>query len=124
MPRADNANPRYSDVARETVSSSYVRVQQPGTTLRADIETLMRDDGDARITAVTKVGLHNAALSAALPDRWHRTAVFGHDVKHVWGLVEGSFGFNLDVVVDLTDSSLQHYYHDGEGWHEGVLIDV
>lgn len=122
-PRADHADPRYSDAVHVAVKASRLQ-PDPGTTLRADVATLFRDDGDERIAAVTKVGLFNAALSAAAPDRWHRTAVFGHDVKHVWGLVEGSFGFNLDLVVETTNGGLQHYYRDGAGWHEGVPIDV
>jgi len=122
-PRVDHADPRFSDVVHEMVSASYTQ-PEPGTTVRADVASLMRDSGDGRVSAVVKSGLNNAVVSAGVPDRWHRTAVFGHDVKHVWGLVEGSFGFNLDVVVEKTDSSLQHYYRDGDGWHEGVLIDV
>ena len=53
-----------------------------------------------------------------------KAAVFGHNVKHVWGLVQGSFGFNLDVIVETTDGSLQHYYRNGDGWNEGVLINA
>jgi hypothetical protein len=122
-PRADFADPRFSDVVYATVKASYVQ-PEPGTTVRADVVPLLHDDGSGRIAAVTKAGLYNATLLAAVPDRWHRLAVFGHDVKHVWGLVEGSFGFNLEVVVEKTDGALQHYYRDGDGWHEGVLIDV
>ncbi|MFI8235591.1 C1 family peptidase [Streptomyces sp. NPDC085900] len=53
---------------------------------------------------------------------WQCSAVFGHDVAAVTGLVEGSFGFNLEIVVLRTDRQLQHYWRDGAGWHEGVLI--
>jgi hypothetical protein len=45
-------------------------------------------------------------------------------VKHVWGLVQGSFGFNLEVVVEHMDGRLQHYFRDGEGWHEGAFTDI
>ena len=51
---------------------------------------------------------------------WRQSATFGHDVQAVAGLVEGSFGFNLEVVVLRTDRQLQHYWRDGAGWHEGV----
>ncbi|MFE0510030.1 C1 family peptidase [Streptomyces sp. NPDC058964] len=53
---------------------------------------------------------------------WHLGAVFGHDVASVAGLVEGSFGLNLEVVVLRTDGRLQHYWRDGAGWHEGTVI--
>jgi len=56
--------------------------------------------------------------------RWHHGATFGSDVKHAWGLLQGSFGFNLEAIIERTDSSLQHWYRDGEGWHEGETIDV
>ncbi len=53
---------------------------------------------------------------------WQMSATFGHDVLAVAGLIEGSFGFNLEVVVLRTDQQLQHYWRDGAGWHEGPII--
>jgi hypothetical protein len=53
---------------------------------------------------------------------WANSATFGHDVQAVVGLVEGSFGFNLELVVLRTDQQLQHYWRDGAGWHEGAII--
>ncbi|MCX4692277.1 C1 family peptidase [Streptomyces sp. NBC_01408] len=53
---------------------------------------------------------------------WSRGAVFGHDVLAVTGMLQGSFGFNLEVVVLRTDRRLQHYWRDGAGWHEGPVI--
>jgi hypothetical protein len=53
---------------------------------------------------------------------WAQSATFGHDVLAVAGLLEGSFGFNLEVIVLRTDHQLQHYWRDGAGWHEGVVI--
>ncbi len=57
-------------------------------------------------------------------NRWHQSATFGHDVKHVWGLLQGSFGFNLEVIVETTDGALQHYYRSGDGWHEAEVVDA
>jgi hypothetical protein len=54
--------------------------------------------------------------------QWYRSAAFGHDVAAVAGLLEGSFGFNLEVVVLRRDQKLQHYWRDGAGWHEGPII--
>ncbi len=54
--------------------------------------------------------------------QWHNSATFAHDVQAVAALVEGSFGFNLEVIVLRTDRKLQHYWRDGAGWHEGVVI--
>jgi hypothetical protein len=53
---------------------------------------------------------------------WYHSATFGHDVAAVAGLIESSFGFNLEIVVLRTDRRLQHYWRDGAGWHEGALI--
>lgn len=53
---------------------------------------------------------------------WTRSAVFGHDARSVIALIEGSFGFDLEVLIERTDGNLQHYWRDGGGWHEGVLI--
>lgn len=53
---------------------------------------------------------------------WRQSATFGHDVQAVASLVEGSFGFNLEVIVLRYDRMLQHYWRDGAGWHEGVVI--
>ena len=54
--------------------------------------------------------------------QWRKSVTFGHDVKAVVALVEGSYGFNLEVVVLTTDNKLQHYWRDGGGWHEGPVI--
>ncbi|MEU9106755.1 C1 family peptidase [Streptomyces xanthophaeus] len=53
---------------------------------------------------------------------WARGAVFGQEVLAVTGMLQGSFGFNLEVVVLRTDRRLQHYWRDGAGWHEGPVI--
>jgi len=122
-PRADHADPRFSDVVHTTVSSAHVE-PAGGTAVRADVAVMLHDASNTQVSDVVKAGLGNATISGLAPDRWHRLAVFGHDVKHVWGLVEGSFGFNLEVVVERTDGALQHYFRDGNGWNEGALIDA
>ncbi|KOY57139.1 peptidase C1A [Streptomyces sp. XY332] len=53
---------------------------------------------------------------------WSVSAVFGHDALAVTGMLQGSFGFNLEVIVLRTDRQLQHYWRDGAGWHEGPVI--
>jgi hypothetical protein len=53
---------------------------------------------------------------------WRKSATFGHDVKEVISLVEGSYGFNLEVIVLRNDNMLQHYWRAGGVWNEGVLI--
>lgn len=55
---------------------------------------------------------------------WSHSATFGADVRQVIGLLEGSYGFNLEVVVVRTDGKLQHYWRDGAGWHAGVIFGV
>jgi hypothetical protein len=56
----------------------------------------------------------------ALP--WHLSATFGSDVAFVLALVEGSFGFNLEVIVERNDNQLQHYYRAGTQWYSGETI--
>jgi hypothetical protein len=53
---------------------------------------------------------------------WHWGGTFGHDVAAVHGLLESSYGFNLEVVVLRTDGELQHYWRDGHTWYEGAII--
>ena len=53
---------------------------------------------------------------------WRQSATFGHGVLAVVSLVEGSYGFNLEVIVLRTDNQLQHYWREGAGWHEGPVF--
>ncbi|HVD16411.1 MAG TPA: peptidase C1A, partial [Actinomycetota bacterium] len=55
-------------------------------------------------------------------EQWRRGATFGHDVREVTGLCQGSWGRNLEVLVVRTDQRLQHYWRDQAGWHEGPVI--
>jgi len=43
-------------------------------------------------------------------------------VQAVAGLVEGSYGFNLECIVLLTTGHIQHWWRDGSGWHAGPVI--
>ena len=60
---------------------------------------------------------HNATLSA-----WNRSAVFGDGVRRVVGLLQSSFGTNLELIAERTDGRFQHYWRDGAGWHGGAVI--
>lgn len=51
-----------------------------------------------------------------------QTATFGHDVAQVVGLLQGSFFFDLELIVVTTGGKLQHYWKDSKAWHEGVVI--
>jgi hypothetical protein len=53
---------------------------------------------------------------------WALGETFGSNVARVLALVEGSFGFDLEVIALRTDGMLQHYWKDGGGWHAGVVI--
>jgi hypothetical protein len=53
---------------------------------------------------------------------WNYSTSFGSNVARVVALLEGSFGFNLEVIVLRNDGMLQHYWRDGAGWHDGVVI--
>jgi hypothetical protein len=58
----------------------------------------------------------------ALGFPWTMSATFGTGVACVLALLEGSFGFNLEVIVLRQDGMLQHYWRDGAGWHPGAVI--
>ena len=53
---------------------------------------------------------------------WQRSTSFGADARRVVGMVQGSFGFNLELVVEQVDGSYRHCWRDGNGWHSGVVI--
>ena len=58
---------------------------------------------------------------------WSQSATFttnvaGKQVKQVLGLIESSFGFDLELVALLSDDSLQHFWRDGGGWHAGPVF--
>jgi len=53
---------------------------------------------------------------------WIRSATFGTQVRRVVSLLEGSFGFNLELIVERTDDRYQHYWRNNQGWHAGVII--
>lgn len=142
VPRADFARPGVSDVVHADQKPHRLDPHDESTPF--DLSALITDRADRRIQRSARGALDNAvmspiinatisdAVSAALhdaeaqqaPRRWHRSGSFGHDVKHVWGLVQGSFGFNLDVIVETTGGAFQHYFRDGEGWHEAEVLDV
>ena len=60
--------------------------------------------------------------SSGLP--WANSATFGDGtITAVGGLLEGSFGFNLELIVERKDGHVQHYYRDGNGnWNAGEVI--
>jgi hypothetical protein len=45
------------------------------------------------------------------------TNVAGQHVKQVLGLMQSSYGFDLELVAELDDGKLQHFSRDGSGWH-------
>jgi C1A family cysteine protease len=57
---------------------------------------------------------------ASLP--WQKSATFAQNVAKVIALLQGSFGFNLEMIVQQNDGNLQHYWRDDGGWHPGVVI--
>lgn len=53
---------------------------------------------------------------------WTMSTTFGSNITRVLALLQGSFGFNLELIVELNDKMLQHYWRDDGGWHAGALI--
>ena len=61
------------------------------------------------------------------PATWSNSASFGTNIvgksiQQVLGLIESSFGFDLELVALLNDGSLQHFWRDGNGWHAGPVF--
>ena len=54
--------------------------------------------------------------------QWRESTTFGSNIQVVVALVEGSYGFNLEVVALRNDGQLQHFWRDGAGWHAGPVI--
>jgi hypothetical protein len=141
-PRADFADPRFTDVAHAQ-EQSPARIASRRESRSPDLRLLLANETHAQVATSARLALGSSVLAGSVgmtiaeevaaaeraaaerpASRWHRSGTFGHDVKHVWGLVQGSFGFNLDVVVETTNGCLQHYYRDGDAWHEGVVIEA
>jgi hypothetical protein len=40
----------------------------------------------------------------------------------VVGLLQGTYRFNLGLVVERTDGHYQHYWRDSAAWHAGPVI--
>jgi hypothetical protein len=53
---------------------------------------------------------------------WHLSTTFGSGVLAVVGLLQGSYGFNLECIVLLGTGHIQHWWRDGSGWHPGSQI--
>jgi hypothetical protein len=53
---------------------------------------------------------------------WHCGATFGADVQRVCGLVQGSYGFNLETVVVRNDGKLRHFWRYGGVWNTGRVL--
>jgi hypothetical protein len=59
--------------------------------------------------------------------KWAQSATFGTDQKgqtvtNVLGLIESSYGFDLEVVAQLSNGGVQHFWRDGAGWHPGPVF--
>jgi hypothetical protein len=110
-------------IARNPGLDALLQVDSPVArrAARAALNSAVLVSEPSRLELDTRLDVDPASLVIR---RWQRSATFGHDVKHVWGLLEGSFGFNLEVIVETTGGGLQHYYRGGDGWHEGEIIDV
>jgi len=53
--------------------------------------------------------------------QWANSATFGSNVHSVLGLVEGSFGFDLEVIALLNDGKIQHFWRSNQ-WYAGPVI--
>lgn len=55
---------------------------------------------------------------------WAMSTTFGQNVQQVLGLIQSSFGFDLEVIALLNDGTLQHFwrYSSDLSWHAGPIF--
>jgi C1A family cysteine protease len=55
---------------------------------------------------------------------WSMSAIFGQNVQQVLGLIQSSFGFDLEVIALLNDGTLQHFwrYASDLSWQAGPVF--
>jgi C1A family cysteine protease len=58
---------------------------------------------------------------------WTMSEIFqtdqqGRKVKQVLGMIESSYGFDLEVIAELDNGDLQHFSRDGAGWHAKIVF--
>lgn len=65
----------------------------------------------------------NERLMAETPgsvNRWNKGLTFGSNVKHVWGLMQSSYGGNLEAIVENNNGKFQHWWETGAKWYMGI----
>jgi hypothetical protein len=56
---------------------------------------------------------------------WQYTTSFGSGIVNSWGLIEGSFNFDLELIAQRNDGFLQHFWRDSVGgWHDGPILNI
>jgi hypothetical protein len=74
------------------------------------------------LTAKVPVAGHVTPQSNNL---WQYTKSFGSGITNVWGLIEGSFNFDLELIAQRNDGLLQHFWRDSVGdWHDGPILNI
>ena len=55
---------------------------------------------------------------------WTMSASFGSNVQQVLGLIQSSFGFNLELIALLSNGSLQHFWRSSTdlSWNAGPIV--
>lgn len=53
---------------------------------------------------------------------WAHVLTFGSDIKHVWGLVHGSFAQSLEAVVEDTNGDMWHWQYTNAGWTQMAKV--
>jgi C1A family cysteine protease len=56
--------------------------------------------------------------------KWAMSTTFGQNVQQVLGLIQSSFGFDLELIALLNDGALQHFwrYSSDLSWHAGPVF--
>ncbi|KAI9845535.1 MAG: hypothetical protein M1838_001703 [Thelocarpon superellum] len=56
--------------------------------------------------------------------KWQQSATFGQNLINAWGLVDGSYGNNLELIVEQDDTTLAHWFRAGSVWSESTVINA
>jgi Papain family cysteine protease len=78
--------------------------------------------GHFELFVVASGQLQHWAWDSVKGGAWQFVEQFGSQLWNVIAAVQGSFGFDFELVVMRMDRAIQHFWSDANGWHEGPVI--
>ncbi len=90
------------------------------------IETQGNNDektpGTLELCVVNNAGVMEHWTCNRTLESWTLTRTIGTGLVRVVGLLQSTFNFNLEAIVERTDGRFQHFHKDIGQWHAGVII--